>query len=234
MRKEVILLLADTHFPYHHIDVFNFYESVKKKYKPQQVFHLGDMVDNHAISYHESSPELQGASDELDYAITCVEELGKIFPKMTILTGNHDKLPIRKARTAGLPSRYIKNNKEVFNMPNGWEWKIEEKITMIDGRTLWMKHNLTKNVLEIAKYYNCCFACGHYHEAMTIESLQDYKYNVWGAICGCGVDDESLAFEYNKGNLKRPMLGCIVVENGIPTLIRMKLDENKNWIGELQ
>ena len=197
------MFIADTHFPYEHNDLIDFYKAVKKKYKPNEVYHLGDMVDNHAISYHESSPELFSAGDELERSILAVEELANVFPKLTILTGNHDRLPIRKARTAGLPSRYIKDNKEVFNMPKGWNWVIEKRITMVDGRELWMKHHLTKNVLEIAKYYNCCFICAHYHESMIIESLQDYKYDVWGAICGCGVDDESLAFEYNKGNMKR-------------------------------
>lgn len=233
MKNQTLLLFADTHYPYEHPDSYEFLKAVKKEYKPTEVFHLGDLVDNHAISYHENVPELYSAGDEIEATMFAVQELGSIFPKMTILTGNHDKLPVRKARTAGLPSRYIKDLKEVFNMPKGWIWKIEDKIQMNDGRTLWVKHNLSKNVLEVAKYYNCCFASGHFHETIIVDSLQDYKYDVWGAIVGCLVDDKSLAMEYNKGNMKRPQLGCTIVQNGIPKLIRMHVDEDNNWTGEL-
>jgi predicted phosphodiesterase len=223
MKKQTIMLFGDLHLPYHHKEAFDFLEAVKKKYKPTQIVCLGDLVDNHAISYHESNPDLFSAGDELRLATEYVQVLADIFPKLVILQGNHDRLGVRKARTVGLPSRFIRDNSEVFNMPKDWEWKFEHFIDMSDDRKLWLRHNLRKDALEVAKYHDVCFAQGHYHESFVVESYQDKHQNVFGATIGCLVDDTSLAMEYNKANLKRPQLGCMIIQDGIPKLISMEL-----------
>ena len=65
MKKQTILLIPDLHIPYHHPDSFAFLDAVKRKYKPTEVINLGDMEDNHAISFHESDADLFSAGDEL-------------------------------------------------------------------------------------------------------------------------------------------------------------------------
>ena len=222
VRNETILLFSDTHFPYTHNGFFEFIKGVKKKHKPNKVYHLGDMIDNHAISYHEKVVEILDPVHELEDTIEMVGKLGKIFPKMTILTGNHDVLQLRKARTIGLHSRFIRNNKEVFNMPKGWEWSIEENIMMNDGRNLLLKHNLKKDALDVAKYYNTCYVQGHYHTESKLEQLQDRTYDVFGATLGCFIDNESMAMEYNKGNMRKPQYSCMIIINGRPKLIFME------------
>lgn len=231
--KSELLLTGDTHFPYQHPDTFSFLDAVKKKYKPKKVIHLGDLVDNHSISYHEKSPELMSPKDELDYSITMVELLSDIFPKMTILQGNHDKLPIRKARTAGLPNRYIRENTEVFEMPDTWEWKFEENIKMSDGRNLWLRHQFCTNPIDMAISNETCVAQGHYHNQGCMNWVTNSKINVFALTVPCLVDDKSLAMEYNKLDKKRPVLGVVVINKGVPEFVYMKTDENNNWIGEL-
>lgn len=232
-KKQTFLLFSDLHIPYHHPDAFDFLEAVKKEYKPTDVFCLGDLLDNHAISYHESNPDLASPGEELCNSIEYVGILGDLFPKMTILQGNHDILPIRKARTAGLSKRYIRDNAEVFDMPKGWTWKFEETVQMNDGRRLWMRHNLKKNAIDVAEYHDICFTQGHYHEDLKVDWIMRKGMNVFGATVGCLVDDTSLAFEYNKVNIKRPSLGCLVIKNGIPEIVPMLLDRNNKWLGVL-
>ena len=233
-KKQTILLIGDTHIPYHKKDLFDFYELVKKTYKPTEVIHMGDLIDNHAISYHESSAELRSAGDELNKSIIYIEWLAEIFPKMDILQGNHDKLPIRKARTAGLPSRYIKNNHDVFNMPKTWNWVNEKYLDMSDGRKLWLRHQFCTNPIYMALKHNVCVAQGHYHTKSELDWVMNKKRNVWALTVGCGIDDESLAYEYNKLDKDRPQLSVVVITNGLPKFVFMEVDENKNWTGELK
>ena len=37
-----ILIISDTHCPYHHPDLIPFLKSLKKKYKPDRIIHIGD------------------------------------------------------------------------------------------------------------------------------------------------------------------------------------------------
>ena len=56
---------------------------------------------------------------------------------------------------------------------------------------------------------------------------------IWGMNVGCLIDDQKLAFEYNKINPNKPMLGTGVVVEGVPLLIPMILDAKGNWNGKL-
>ena len=228
------MLWGDIHLPYHHKDSIDFLKAVKKKYKPTRVICMGDLVDNHAISYHESDPELSSPGDELEVSKFYMEELYSIFPKLDILHGNHDRLPIRKAMTAGLPSRYIRNNHEIFEMPKDWKWHLELNITLPTGMDLWLRHNLKTSAIDVAKYHNVSFAQGHYHERFECIWEMTNGKSVYGITTGCLVDDKSLAMEYNKVNMRRPQLGCVIIQNGIPKLVPMELDNDRNWTGEIK
>ena len=56
-----ILVISDQHMPYEHPDMFEFLEAVKKKYKPTLVVNIGDEVDKHALSFHDSDADLPSA-----------------------------------------------------------------------------------------------------------------------------------------------------------------------------
>ena len=40
-----ILIISDTHIPYHHPDLIPFLKDLKEIYKPDRVIHIGDEVD---------------------------------------------------------------------------------------------------------------------------------------------------------------------------------------------
>ena len=52
-----ILIISDTHIPYHHPDLIPFLKDLKEIYKPDRVIHIGDEVDKHAMSFHDSDPD---------------------------------------------------------------------------------------------------------------------------------------------------------------------------------
>jgi len=232
--NKTIMLWGDSHIPYHHADYFEFLDTIKSKYRPTRVICMGDLVDNHAISYHESSPELRSAGDELEESIEYIQQLTGIFPKMEILQGNHDKLPIRKARTAGLPSRFIKNNHEVFMMPKTWSWHNEIYLDMPKYGKLWLRHYFTTDIMSMARKYNVCMAQGHLHARSDMNWVMNKNTNVWALTVGCGADDESLAMEYNKLDKHRPINSVVIIKDGIPEFVYMNLDDDGMWTGELE
>jgi len=91
-----ILVISDQHMPYEHSDMFEFLEAVKKKYKPTMVVNIGDEVDKHALSFHDSDVDLPSAGYELEMAIEKITRMEKLFPEMSIVDSNHGSLALRK------------------------------------------------------------------------------------------------------------------------------------------
>ena len=58
MLRKSILVISDQHAPYHHIDTLDFLSAIKEKYKPDCVVNIGDEMDWHSISFHDSHPGL--------------------------------------------------------------------------------------------------------------------------------------------------------------------------------
>jgi hypothetical protein len=103
-----VLIISDTHIPYHVPELMDFLKLLKKKYKPDRVIHIGDEVDKHAMSFHDSDPDLPSAGDELKLSLPIIKELEKMFPKMDLLDSNHGSLVFRRAFKHGIPKAYIK------------------------------------------------------------------------------------------------------------------------------
>ena len=70
-----VLCIPDLHAPYHHKDALDFLRAVKKKYKPDRIINLGDDLDNAAISFHSSNPDLDSAGKELKKGRKFLQEL---------------------------------------------------------------------------------------------------------------------------------------------------------------
>ena len=79
-KNSVILVISDTHCPYHHPDLIPFLKALKKKYRPDRVIHIGDEVDSHAISFHDSDPDLYSAGDEHQASLPTIHEMEKLLP----------------------------------------------------------------------------------------------------------------------------------------------------------
>jgi len=116
------LVISDLHVPYHHVDAFEFLESVKDTYDCQHILNVGDIVDHHSGSYHESEPDALSASEEFYQAKRYLAELQDIFPEMVITRGNHDDIPTRKLRTAGLPMEMLEDFNSLYRLSDGWQW----------------------------------------------------------------------------------------------------------------
>ena len=114
MANRRILVISDTHAPYHHKDTIRFLKAIKDEYAPDRIIHIGDEIDNHAMSYHYHSPDLFSAGEELIRAREVIWQIEDMFPKVDVLESNHGSLWYRKAKTHGIPREALKTYEEIL------------------------------------------------------------------------------------------------------------------------
>ena len=127
-----VLAIGDTHCPAMLEGYVDFLRDIYQRWGCDRVVHIGDVVDWHAIHYHEKEPSLPTAAEEIKQARAQVKTLRKAFPKLDVLTGNHDDLPRRQMQTARLPIDILRNPAELWETPN-WTWHPRFSALEIDG-----------------------------------------------------------------------------------------------------
>ena len=228
-----VLVISDLHIPYHHPDAFKFLKALKTKYKPDHVVNIGDELDMHAMSMHDSDPDLYSAGHELAASISYIQQLEKIFPKMTIVHSNHSSMLFRRALKHGVPKGYLKHYNDYLGVGNGWQWVDDHTITLSDGSRCFFTHGLSADVLKVAMQYGMNTVQGHYHTKFSIGYYSNPDALVWGMQVGCLINQKSMAFQYAKNFKTRFIVGCGMIINGQPKLMPMMLNENGKWIGKL-
>lgn len=124
-KKGNYLVIPDTHMPYHHKDSFDFLWDVACAYDTQNYLHVGDLIDHHASSYHESEPDAYYPEQEKELAQENAQYLQEMFPDMDISEGNHDVIPKRKAKSMGLPTSMLSDMNKIYDLENTWRWHDE-------------------------------------------------------------------------------------------------------------
>lgn len=231
--NKCILVISDAHFPYHHPDTIAFLKEIKKVYKPDRIVNIGDEIDGHAISFHDHDPDLASPGHEFELAIQKLQPLYKLFPKMDLVQSNHGDLVYRKGKASGLPKHVFKSYRDILCAPKGWHWHRYLVIKPSEGGAIYFCHNKTKNVMQNSQAMGMSFVQGHFHEDFQIRYWGNSEGLYWGMTVGCLIDDEALAYAYNKTNLKRPIIGVGMIINGQPKLIPMILGKNGRWVKKL-
>ena len=215
--KKNVLVIGDLHEPFcldkylsHCIETYN-------KYKCNEVVFIGDIIDNHASSYHETDPDGYSAGQELKLAIQRIKEWYKTFPKATVIIGNHDRLIMRKAYSSGLSKLWIKDYAEVLGTP-GWNFteSIEiDNVLYIHGEGGTARARVRRDLQSIVQ--------GHLHSQAYIDWCVGAKFKLFGMQVGCGIDHKSYAMAYGKEGPK-PAIACgVVLEGEVPINIMMNL-----------
>ena len=219
---DLIVTVSDLHSPYGHPDTIPFLRAIKDKYwakamRPCVVIG-GDEIDGHSWSFHDANPDLMSPGDELQTAINRLEPLYKLFPKAYVLESNHGSLFYRKLRAHGLPRHILKSYRSILGAPTTWNWVPEVTLEMSNRRRVYMTHGKCADVLNLSQSMGMSVVQFHFHESFGIRYWANPLNLHWAAQAGCLVDDSSLALAYNKGNLKRPLIGTVVIRDGYPIL----------------
>lgn len=227
-----ILVIPDLHFPYCHPDSLDFLHKLKKLLNPSRVICLGDELDYHAMSFHDSDPDLDSAGAELVKSLGYIDTLHELFPKMDLMDSNHGSMAYRRQKHAGMPRHLLKSYNEVLCVPvDDWKWHHNLKIQLPSGEFVVFGHYFGANVLRASQAMGMSIVQGHAHSSFDLQYWRNENGLHFGATVGCLIDDKSLAFAYNKLQIKRPITGAMFIENSIPQLIPMMVDENNRWIG---
>lgn len=226
-----VLIISDMHIPYQHPDTLAFLAHLKRKYNPTRVICMGDELDKHAMSFHDTDPDLPNAGDELRQSLPVIKKVKKLFPVMDVLESNHGSMLFRKAKAKGIPQAYLRNYNDVLEVDSGWTWHIELTIELPNGNGCYFHHGKSNNVTRVSQQMGMCAVQGHYHELLKAEYWGNPKGLFWGLQTGCLIDDKAFAFNYNNINIKRPLIGTAVIIDSLPILEPMVLDNDGRWIG---
>jgi len=201
-----ILVIGDIHAPFELDGYLEFCQETYAKYLCNQVIYIGDIIDNHYTSYHETSSDAMGGLDELEHAIRAVKRWSDAFPVADVLIGNHDRLVMRKAQTSDIPSAWIKSYNEVLG--TNWNWTeriVYDNVQFIHGEGGTARTKAKNDMMSTVQ--------GHIHTQCYTEWMVGRNFKVFGMQVGCGVDGDSYATAYAK-NFKKQAIGCGVVLGG--------------------
>jgi hypothetical protein len=227
-----ILVIPDLHFPYCHKDALDFLHKLKVKLQPTRVICLGDELDYSAMNFHENNADLPSAGQELSLGLGYIDTLHEIFPKMDLLHSNHGSMAYRRAKHAGMPLHLLKSYNDVLGVSvDDWRWHESLIVVLPDGSKCKFVHGISSNILAASQSIGMSLVQGHHHSLFELRYWSSgYGLN-FAITSGCLIDDTSMAFAYNKLTPKRPLIGVTFIENSMPTLIPMSMNEEGRWTG---
>jgi hypothetical protein len=232
MDNSRILVIPDLHFPYCHVDALDFLHKIKKTINPTRIICLGDELDYHAMSFHDSDPDLDSSGTELVKGLGYIDTLHELFPKMDLLHSNHGSMAYRKAKHHGMPRHLLKSYNDVLGVSiDDWRWHELIVVVLPNGRKCKFVHGVSTNILAASQSIGMSLVQGHHHSLFELRYWDAGEGLHFGITSGCLIDNTSMAFAYNKLHKTRPLMGVTLIENSLPQLIPMMLNEDNRWIG---
>ena len=201
-----VLIIGDLHEPFCLDGYLEFCKEQYVKYNCTAVIFIGDIIDNHYSSYHETDADAMGGMDELELAISKIAKWYEAFPVATVIIGNHDRMVSRKAQTSAIPKAWIRTYDQVLNTPN---WEFTERtvignVQYIHGEVGTASSKCRADLMSTIQ--------GHRHSEAYTKYFVGANYKIFGSQVGCGIDFKSYAMNYAKAG-KKPAIGCMVVLN---------------------
>ena len=202
-----VLIIGDIHEPFTLKGYLKHCKETYAKYNCNKVVFIGDIIDNHYTSYHETDADGLGGLDELEIAIKGLRKWYASFPDADILIGNHDRMIMRKAQTSNIPSKWIKSYKDVLEVPK-WNFidrKVIDDVQYVHGEGGTAHTKCRADMMSTVQ--------GHLHTQCYVQHFVGQNYKIFGMQVGCGIDHDSYAMGYAKRG-KKPAIACGVVING--------------------
>ncbi len=207
-----VLVIPDLHLPFELDGALEFCRNQQERFNCGTVVFIGDIIDNHAQSFHDTDTEGLSIVEELNLAIEKLQDWYQVFPQATITLGNHDRIVARKLFSVGISKRWMRPLGEVLNTPN-WNY-VEE---FIHNDVLYV-HGEGGTALKKAQNEMISTVQGHSHTEGYVQLLPGIGGNRFAMQVGTLINFDSYAFAYAQRG-KRPVLSCGVVLNNHPILI---------------
>jgi UDP-2,3-diacylglucosamine pyrophosphatase LpxH len=203
-----VLVVGDLHEPFCLNEYLDFCLEQYETWNCNQVIFIGDIIDNHYSSYHETSADGMGGADELELSIKRIARWYNSFNEVgtKVILGNHDRMIMRKSQTSAIPSKWIRSYKEVLEVPN-WEFVehyIQDNVLYQHGEGGTARTSCRSNMINVVQ--------GHLHTQAYCEHYVGKNFRVFGMQVGTGIKFSEYSFAYAKYG-KKPAIGCAVVLN---------------------
>lgn len=209
-----VLVIGDTHAPCMLPEYPQFLADLYDSWDCDRVVHIGDLVDNCALSFHLKKPQQKDPLREYDEAIDQVGVLTEMFPEVDLMLGNHDVLPFRWANEVGIPEEMLKDFASIFNLPAGW--KVHPRYGQLEIDSVIYQHGDRGRASAIlnAKDEFQSVVQGHHHAKAGIEFTANRNHRVFGMQVGCGTDWKHHQQDYGVKYSKKPIIGAGIVIDG--------------------
>lgn len=222
-----VLCIGDLHEPCTRPGYLEFCKQIQKKYKTNQTMFMGDVVDNHAISFHAKHPEMPGPKQEYDIAHQAIQKWYKTFPKSKVCIGNHCNRIVRLAESVNIPAKFLRDYAEIWDTPTwdwGWEFIIDDVCYQhgIGSSGMYPAYNTMRKLAM-----SCVL--GHNHSCAGIKWLVNPSKRLFGMDVGTGILDSSLAFAYGQHTKIRSVVSVGVVIDGHPYLELMPISKGEDY-----
>ena len=205
-KERRILVIGDLHCPFELDGYFEFCLDTYDRFACNQVIFIGDILDNHYASYHETDANGMSGGYELQEAIKHVDKWAQAFPIADVIIGNHDRLIMRKAFSSSVPREWIKDYNEVLGTAWNWVERIEyDGVQYVHGEGGTARTKAKNDMQSTVQ--------GHIHTQAYVEWLVGNRSKIFGMQVGCGIDRDSYAAAYAK-HYKKQAIGCGVVIGG--------------------
>lgn len=215
------LVIGDLHAPFILTGYLEFCKDLYTKYNCDSVLFIGDVLDSHYSSYHETDPDGLSAGDELYYAKKQLEGFYEAFPIADVMMGNHDLIISRKAKTAGLSKYVLKPFGDIIGAPSTWSFHYDDII--LDNVVY--SHGNVGNASKKTILNRTSTVQGHFHSQASIEYHVSIKDALFSLQVGCGINKDTYAMAYGKPFASKPVISAaVVLDNGkLPILELMSL-----------
>ena len=206
-KENRVLVIGDLHEPFCLDGYLQFCKDTYSKYNCNKVVFIGDQIDNHYSSYHETDSMALGGADELELAIEKIQKWYRVFPKADVLLGNHDLIIMRKAQSGSIPIKWIKEYKDVLETPL---WNFTHKVE-VDGVNYIHGIGSKAHIRSVKDMQST--VQGHHHTEAYVQWKVGSNSKIFGMQVGCGIDKDSYAMAYGKW-FPKPAIACGIVIGG--------------------
>ena len=209
-----VLVIGDLHCPWQRKGYLQFCQDLYDQWGCDTVVFIGDVVDHHAISFHQKEPGCPGPLEEYNLTKAALQKFYKAFPKAIVTLGNHDLRLVRKAKSVDIPDIFIKSYKDIWETP-GWSWRkdcIIDDVYYYHGDGQGGEYPAANAVRKLLM----SVVMGHNHTASGVKYYVNPMRRIFACDTGAGCDDRALSFAYADRNKRRSVLSAAVIIDGVP------------------
>lgn len=206
---EPVLIIPDTHRPYHNKRAYNLMLEVAKYIGPKHIYILGDYADFYAVSSHPKDPRIfQMLADEVMDVLNGLNDLDINFPdaKKVFIQGNHEHR-LERYLCDKAPALFgITSSPHLLQLVDRPNWTYvhygPNQVVSVAGSKLLARHEpLGSSAKATSTKALCSLVYGHIHriEESHIVGLEGQNH-VSFSVGWLGDKKQDQVFGYTKGH----------------------------------